>query len=204
MTGFLGAPALYLYPLLAGLLLGVLQIVLFIVGAAQVGHGAGGGVADMFEGSHLGEVFDWLNFGRVPFSVLAMLLLVVFGAAGIALFQLLPSLPIWSYAIAAAPASVLVTQYVGGWIARVLPQDESYAVNHEQLIGRRGVVTLGPLDDGPPGSVRVRDEHGELHTIRARPADAGGRIDKGAEVVVVEAAPQPGRIYLVMPFEEEG
>lgn len=36
MTGFLGAPALYLYPLLAGLLLGVLQIVLFFVGAAQL------------------------------------------------------------------------------------------------------------------------------------------------------------------------
>lgn len=204
MTGFLGAPALYLYPLLAGLLLGVLQIVLFFVGAAQLGHGTDGGIADMFEGSHLGEVFDWLNVGRVPFSIFAMLLLVVFGAAGIALFQLLPGLPAWSYAIGAAPASVLVTKYVGGWIARVLPQDESYAVGPGQLIGRRGIVTLGPLDDGPPGSVRVRDEHGELHTIRARPADAGRQIEKGAEVVVVEAVPQPGRVYLVMPFEEGG
>ena len=70
------------------------------------------------------------------------------------------------------------------------------------LVGRRGVVTLGPLDDGPPGNVLVRDQYGELHTLRARPADPGRRIDKGAEIVVVGAAGGQANVYLVMPFQE--
>lgn len=199
MADFLNAPALYLYPLLAGLLLGLLQIVTFFVGGH---HGGSDGFLESLEGSHLGEVFDWLNFGRVPFSILAMLLLVFFGLAGIALWQSLPLLPVWSYAVVAAPISVISTKGIGGWIARVLPQDETYAVTAEQLVGLRGVVTLGPLDEGNPGNVRVRDHHGEVHTIRARPADYGVRIEQGAEVVVVEAAPGRARVYYVIPFTE--
>ncbi len=199
MADFLNAPALYLYPLLAGLLLGGLQIVLFFVGGH---HGSGDGAFDFLEGTHLGEVFDWLNFGKVPFSILGMLLLVFFGMAGIALWQALPILPVWSYAIAAAPISIIGTKAVGGWIAKVLPQDESYAVTADQLVGLRGVVTLGPLDGGKPGNVRVRDQHGEIYTIRARPADFGVVIEQGAEVVVVEAAPGQARVYYVTRFEE--
>ncbi|AZN96510.1 DUF1449 family protein [Mesorhizobium sp. M9A.F.Ca.ET.002.03.1.2] len=203
MADLLNAPALYLYPLLAGLLLGILQIVLYFVGAGNFDHGGGEGAFDHFlDATHLGELFDWLNFGRVPFSILMMLLSVTFGMVGIMLWQIFPVLPVWSFAIGAVPAAVMVTKITAGWIAHLLPQDETYVVNHDRLVGRRGIVSLGPLDDGPPGSIRVRDEYGELHTLRARPADAGMKIEKGAEVVVVEAAEGPGRVWLVMPFEE--
>lgn len=205
MAEILHAPALYLYPLLAGLLLGVLQIVLFFVGAGHFDHAGGGHGAfeHVLETLHLDEAFDWLNFGRVPFSILLLLLLVTFGMVGIMLWQIVPVLPVWSYAIGAVPASIAVTKITGGWIAYLLPRDESYAVNRDGLVGRRGVVTLGPLDDGPPGNVLVRDQHGELHTLRARPADAGRRIEKGAEIVVVEAASGQANVYLVMPFQED-
>lgn len=202
MADFLNAPAIYLYPLLAGLLLGVLQIILYFVGAGHLDHGADGAFDSFLDGTHLGEAFDWLNFGTVPFSILMLLLLVTFGMVGIMLWQVFPVLPAWSFALAAAPASVMVTKITGGWISHLLPQDESYAVNRDHLIGRRGVVTLGPLDDGPAGSVRVRDQHGEWHTLRARPADTGMTIEKGAEVVVVEAARGQGNVYLVTLFEE--
>lgn len=204
MADILHAPALYLYPLLAGMLLGILQIVLFYVGAGHFDHGGGehGTVDHLLDATHLGDVFDWLNFGRVPFAILILLLLVTFGMVGIMLWQIFPVLPAWSYAFGAAPAAVMVTKITGGWIAYLLPRDESYAVNHDHLVGRRGTVTLGPLDDGRPGSIRVRDEHGELHTLRARPADAGIKIEKGAVVVVVKAAEGPGRVWLVVPFEE--
>lgn len=203
MADIFHAPALYLYPLLAGLLLGCLQILMFFVGGHFGESGGGDGAFDHFlDATHLGEVFDWLNFGKVPFAILAMLLLVAFGMVGIMLWQVLPGLPVWAYALGAAPASVAVTKITGGWIAHVLPQDESYAVNRDNLIGRRGTVTLGPLDDGSPGQIRVRDQHGELHTLRAAPADAGMSIAKGVEVVVVARAEGEANVYLVMPFEE--
>ncbi|MEQ1953086.1 OB-fold-containig protein [Mesorhizobium yinganensis] len=196
LQGFADAPALYLYPLLAGLLLGVVQIVVYFAGSVSLGDS----LADLLDGTSVGELFDWLNLGRVPVSIIGMLLLVTFGAVGILLSDTLPLVPNWAYAFAAAPAAVGVTKLVGNGLARLIPQDESYAVNLGDLVGRRGVVTLGPLDDGHPGNVRVRDGHGELHTIRARPADQGTIIDKGAEVVVVSGGDGPGRVFLVMPF----
>lgn len=200
LQGFADAPALYLYPLLAGLFLGVVQIVVFFAGSVSFGDA----ITDLLDGTSLGDLFDWLNLGRVPIAILGMLLLVTFGAVGILLSDSLPLVPNWAYAVVAAPAAVGVTKLVGNGLARLIPQDESYAVNHGDLIGRRGVVTLGPLDDGRPGNVRVRDAHGELHTIRARPADTGTVIEKGVEVVVISGGDSRDRIFLVMPFSTEG
>ncbi|WP_442578467.1 OB-fold-containig protein [Mesorhizobium sp. ASY16-5R] len=199
LQGFADAPALYFYPLLAGLLLGVFQIVVFFAGSLSFGDS----IADLLDGTSIGELFDWLNLGRVPISIIGMLLLVTFGAVGILLSDTLPLIPDWAYAFAAAPAAIGVTKVLGNGIARLIPQDESYAVSRGDLVGRTGVVTLGPLDDGHPGNVRVRDTHGDLHTIRARPADAGTVIEKGAEVVVVSGGDAPGRVFLVMPFGAE-
>lgn len=199
LQGFADAPALYLYPLLAGVLLGVVQIVVFFAGSISLGDS----IADLLDGTSVGELFDWLNLGRVPISIIGMLLLVTFGAVGILLAGTLPLVPNWAYAFAAAPVAVGVTKVVGNGLVRLIPRDESYAVKHSDLIGCRGLVTLGPLDDGHPGNVRVRDRHDELHTIRARPADAGTIIEKGTEVVVVAGGDGPGRIFLVMPFSAE-
>ena len=69
--------------------------------------------------------------------------------------------------------------------------------------GRSPYLRGSPLDDGVPGAIRVRDEHGDLHTIKARPADQGSVIHKGAEVVVVSAAPGSDRIFLVIPFTSD-
>ena len=199
LQGFADAPALYLYPLLAGVTLGMVQIVVFFAGSISFGDS----IADLLDGTSVGELFDWLNLGRVPISIIGMLLLVTFGAVGMLLSGTLPLVPNWAYAFAAAPVAVGVTKVVGNGLVRLIPRDESYAVKHSDLIGCRGLVTLGPLDDGRPGNVRVRDSHDELHTIRARPADAGTIIEKGTEVVVVAGGDGPGRIFLVMPFSAE-
>lgn len=172
---------LYVYPLAVGLLIGLLQIAFFFVGHLPVSDA----IENAFEGTSLGEAFDWLNLGRVPFAILLMLLLVTFGAIGIVLSGILPALPVWTFAIVAAPGAVLSTKAIGGAIARAIPRDETYAVTADEFVGLEGAVTLGPLDDGPAGSVTVRDRHGEVHTLRARPVDRGTRIAQGARIVVV-------------------
>lgn len=191
-----GSP-LYLYPLVAGLLVGLLQIALSFVGHLPVSDA----IEHAFEGTPLSDAFDWLNLGRVPFAILLMLLLVTFGAIGIILSGLVPMLPAWSLAIVAAPGAVLSTKAIGNAIARVIPRDETYAVTADEFVGLEGTVTLGPLDDGLAGSVTVRDRHGEVHTLRARPADRGTTIARGERIVVVTRdETHKGRVFLVIPF----
>lgn len=189
--------ALFLYPLAAGVLVGLLQIALFFVGHMPVSDA----LEHAFEGTPFSEAFDWLNLGRVPFAILLMLLLVTFGGVGLVLSGLVPQLPAWSFALVAAPAAVLATKGIGNAIARVLPRDETYAVTADEFVGLEGTVTLGPLDDGPAGSVAVRDRYSEVHTLRARPADPGTTIAQGSRIVVVSRdASHKGRVFLVMPF----
>ena len=188
---------LYFYPLAAGVLIGVLQILLYFVGDMPLSDA----LEQAFEGTQIGEMFDWLNLGRVPFTVLLMLFLVAFGIVGIVLGRFLPFLPSWALIPAAAPAAILATKATSDALARVLPQDETYAVTADEFLGLEGVVTLGPLDDGPAGNVTVRDRHGESHTLRARPVDRGTVIEQGSHViVVVRDETHKGRVFLVMPF----
>lgn len=197
LAGLAAGSPLYLYPLAAGLLVGLLQIALFFVGHLPVSDA----IEHAVEGTPFGEAFDWLNFGRVPFAILVMLLLTAFGAIGLVLSGLLPQLPTWSFALVAAPGAVFATKAIGNGIARAIPRDETYAVTADEFVGLEGRVTLGPLDDGPAGSVTVRDRHGEVHTLRARPADRGSTIAHGEHVVVVERdETHKGRVFLVMPF----
>ncbi|WP_152047102.1 OB-fold-containig protein [Aureimonas psammosilenae] len=197
MGGLATGSPFFLYPLAAGLLLGLLQIVLYFVGHFPFSDA----IEQALEGTAVGEAFDWLNFGKVPFAILLMLLCVTFGAAGIALTHLLPFLPAWSLSVGAAPAAIVVTKLAGDAMARLLPKDETYAVSAEEFVGLEGSVTLGPLDDGPAGNVAVRDRHGEVHTLRARPVDPGTVIAQGSHVVVVARDDtHKGRVFLVMPF----
>ena len=193
---FAAAPGLFTWPLGLAALFACFQIAVFLVGA----HGHGGLIADATDGTHLGDLFDWLNLGRVPFSVILMLLLASFGTSGLALTAALPGFPLWATAGIALVASLGVTKLLGSAVAKVIPSDETYAVTRDSLVGRIGRVTLGPLDDGHPGTVRVRDQHEELHTLRARPADAGTVIEQGAEVVVVSLTDPSARTCLVMPL----
>ncbi|WAJ30104.1 OB-fold-containig protein [Antarcticirhabdus aurantiaca] len=193
----LAASPLFFYPLAAGLALGLLQILLFFVGHLPLSDA----IEHAVEGTQLGEAFDWLNLGRVPVAILLMLLLITFGFVGIVLESLLPAMPAWSFALVAAPAAVGATKVVGDRIARILPRDETYAVTAAEFVGLEGTVTLGPLDDGLAGSVAVRDRHGDVHTLRARPVDRGTVIQQGSHIVVVARdETHKGRVFLVMPF----
>jgi hypothetical protein len=71
------------------------------------------------------------------------------------------------------------------WTARIFPGDETAAINQTEFIGLTGTVVLGPLDQGKPGQVRVKDRHGNIHVLRATAA-LGHTIPQGAPVLVVD------------------
>jgi len=172
--------------------LGVVEILSLLLGASVSGllddglgfHGPGHADASV-----LGGWMSWLNAGGVPVLVLAVVFFSAFAAIGFALQSMASSILTPLPLLMAVPASVALALPVTRWssrsLARIIPRDESSVISQSDLVGLLGTVTLGPLDQGHPGNVRVRDSHGNIHLLRAMAAP-GYVIETGALVVIVD------------------
>lgn len=142
---------------------------------------------------------DWLNRGRVPLSVLLIVFLGLFSAAGFAVQALASALvgplPVLGAAAVAAGAALITTGEASRLVGKILPREESYVAHADDLIGRVGVVTLGPLGGAHVGRARVTDSHGNVHFPLVRPASPGDAIPEGAEVTLVSR--QGGEFFVV-------
>ena len=122
--------------------------------------------------SGLGGLFLWINAGRLPLLILIILALGVFAIAGFFLQGLAHgvglSIPASIAAIAAAGFSLPVIRLTSRGIARIIPRDETYAVEEADFIGHVAEVSIGPLDQGLPGRVRLKDVFGNWHSLVAR------------------------------------
>ncbi len=174
--------------------LGFVELVSMLLGVSASGlldqglghHGPGDA-----EGGLLGGWMSWLNAGGVPILVLAVLLLSAFAVSGFLIQSLAASivqpLPLFAAGPLALLVSVPVTRWLSRGLARIMPRDESNAVSQTSFIGLMGVVTIGPLDQGQPGMVRVKDPYDNIHTLRTQAAP-GYVIETGASVIIVDGS----------------
>ena len=114
--------------------------------------------------SAIGGLFLWINAGRLPLLILMILALGVFAIVGFLLQGIAHSIgtavPVTLAGLAAAALSLPTIRLTSRGIARVIPRDESYAVNEDDFVGHVGEVSIGPLDQGLPGKVRLKDVFG--------------------------------------------
>jgi hypothetical protein len=140
--------------------------------------------------SGLGGLFLWINAGRLPLLILIVLALGVFSITGFFLQGLAHgaglSIPVWIAAIAAAGFSLPLIRITSRAIARIIPRDESYAVDQADFIGRVAEVSVGPLDQGLPGRVRLKDVFGNWHSLVARAGPDSTPLPVGASVLLVD------------------
>ena len=98
-----------------------------------------------------------------------MLALGVFSIAGFFLQGLAHgvgiSVPASIAALAAAAGSIPVIRVTSRGIARIIPRDETYAVDDADFVGHVAEVSIGPLDQGLPGRVRLKDVFGNWHSL---------------------------------------
>lgn len=148
----------------------------------------------------LGGALSFVNPAGVPVLILIILLLAIFSAAGYALQALAAAvatpLPALVAGLVAAAAALPLTRGASRAIAKVIPRDETYAVTPDDLVGRVGEVTLGPLDQGAAGRVKVQDQHGNWHFPMARAARDVAPIPVGAPVLLVD---RDGAAYAAIP-----
>jgi membrane protein implicated in regulation of membrane protease activity len=159
------------------------------------GHDAdadGDGDADAHDGeseqvpAHLAAL-AWLGVGRVPLSLVALVLVLTWGAAGFLTNAVLR--PHTGFAAArisipvAVLASLLVTRSLVLLVARFIPLNQNLALRQSDHVGEVGRA-LYAIDE-KFGLVAVRDERGDLKQLPCRVASGVEPIPRGAKVKLV-------------------
>ena len=132
----------------------------------------------------------WLGVGRVPLLVVLIAFLAAFGLIGLTGQQLMRELTgallsPWLAIPAATAAALPITAAGTRLLARILPQDESSAIDVATLVGRTGQIIVGTARRGAPARARVRDEHGQSHYVLVEPDDDGQALGEGETVLLV-------------------
>ena len=132
----------------------------------------------------------WINAGRVPLLILIFLALGVFSIEGFFLQAIAhhagTPLRVWIASLAAIAGTIPVVRITSRGISRIIPRDETYAVNEADFVGQVAVVSVGPLDQGLPGRVRLKDVFGNWHTVSARASFDSKSLPVGANVLLVD------------------
>jgi membrane protein implicated in regulation of membrane protease activity len=135
-------------------------------------------------------LFLWINAGRLPLLILMILALGVFAIAGFLLQGIAHSIgmavPVTLAALAAAALSLPAIRASSRGIARIIPRDETYAVDEADFVGHVAEVSIGPLDQGLPGKVRLKDVFGNWHSVAARASPESTPLPVGASVLLVD------------------
>ena len=140
--------------------------------------------------SAIGGLFLWINAGRLPLLILMILALGVFAISGFLLQAIAHSVgtavPVTLAALAALAVSLPAIRVTSRGIARIIPRDETYVVDEADFVGHVGEVSIGPLDQGLPGKVRLKDVFGNWHSVAARASAKSTPLPVGASVLLVD------------------
>jgi hypothetical protein len=132
----------------------------------------------------------WINAGRLPLLILIILAFGVFSIEGFLLqgiaHALGTAIPVSIATLVAIAGSIPVIRTTSRGIARIIPRDETYAVSDADFVGKVAMVSVGPLDQGLPGRVRLKDVFGNWHTVSARASRDSPALAVGTSVLLVD------------------
>jgi membrane protein implicated in regulation of membrane protease activity len=182
----------------ANLPFSVALLVMLMIGAVEaLGLGASAVHLDVhadLDGG--GDLLGWLGVGRVPQLMLLVVFLALFGLAGLAIQQFAGPLSLWIAVPGAVAAALPLTGLGARGLARIMPGDETTAVSLDDLVGRRGTITIGTARRGSPAQARVADVHGQVHYVMVEPYDDDHSIGQG-ETVRLDR--RDGNIFIAVP-----
>ncbi|ASK87258.1 OB-fold-containig protein [Sphingorhabdus sp. SMR4y] len=137
-----------------------------------------------------GGLLSFFGWGRLPFLILLVLFLLVFGLTGFAGQQFIQTLTgrLLPPSLAAAGALLValpLTGLLSKPLARIIPQDETTAVSIDELTGRRAIIDIGTAKPGYPARAKVKDRYGHGHALMVEPDSEDGIFLAGEEVLLV-------------------
>jgi hypothetical protein len=150
------------------------------------------------------QLLRFFGVGRVPLSVLLMMLFFAWGFLGVSANALLLQAPRfadapWQVSVPVALAGcALLGRAAAVFLARWLPTTETYARDRAALVGRAGQAIL--RIDQRFGMAAVRDARGNGHQVACRVADGAAPIEKGMPLRVAAYDAAAG-LYFVTPLD---
>ena len=167
-------------------------VLMLLVGAVEVIELGGSAIdldldADADAGA---QALAWLGVGRVPLLVLLVVYLAIFGIAGLmvqraALAFTGDVLPVWLAVPGVALAALPVTSIAARGLARVLPRDETTAIDIDDLVGRAATIVTGRAVIGSAARARALDRHGQGHFVMVEPNAASEEFAEGDTVLLI-------------------
>jgi hypothetical protein len=146
----------------------------------------------------------WVGVGRVPLSLVLMVLLLTWGFTGFVANQFLRTrLPrTWMIPLVSLPLAALgaasSTRLLTRAMSRLMPTEETYARRRSELLGEVGEAIYAI--DERFGMAAVRDDRGNLFQVPCRVEPGRPPVAKGSKVLLVSYDAN-GNIYHVMPDE---
>ena len=135
------------------------------------------------------NLLGWLHIGRVPVLVLLVLFLAGFAITGFAVNIVAQRVfGFWVPALISAPlaffAALPIVRILGAGLARLIPQDQTYAVSFESLVGRIATIVGGTARSGYPAQARVMNEHGQNIYVMVEPDVSGIEFKSGERILL--------------------
>ncbi|MDO4897027.1 MAG: YqiJ family protein [Moraxella sp.] len=132
---------------------------------------------------------SWLYVGKIPLLMLMVVFLAVFGLTGF-IFQSVVYALLGFYlpkiiaVIVVWFLSLPIVRLCAKGLYKILPKDETSAINQSELVGRVGVITVGTATMDKKAEIKVKDTHGQTHYVMAF-ADTDETLTQGETVLLV-------------------
>ncbi|HZT89394.1 MAG TPA: OB-fold-containig protein [Stellaceae bacterium] len=179
-------------------LAGMVMVAIAVIEGATllIGFSASHWLDSLLPGGHelaggLDGWLGWLHLGKVPALVLMVIFLAAFTLCGLVLNMAVHSaagifVPAPAAALVALAASVAAVHALGGRLARIIPQDQSFAVSLDTLVGRVATIVGGTARIGYPAEGRVADAHGHTLYVMVEPDAPELTFTRGDSVLLVK------------------
>jgi hypothetical protein len=146
----------------------------------------------------------WIGVGRMPLSLVLMILLISFGSFGFAAMRFQVGHPIEQAVVVAlgvaVVASALITHYIALFLGRTIFSTAIVARRRHELLGSHGEA-LYDISDAF-GMVVGRDDRGELFQVACKVEEGQKPLAKGSSVQLV-AYTAKDRMFYVVPATSE-
>lgn len=154
----------------------------------------------------ISNAIGWLNVGRTPMLILLICFLAMFSAVGysiteivMAVFPLPAFLMKWITVPCAFIGAIYFTRTSSRFIGRIIPRDETSALDESDMVGLVGEVVIGPVQSGETAKAVFYDKFMTMHRIFVEPMHPEDVIPQGEKVLIVQK--EHGKSAMVIKAE---
>ncbi|ENW03006.1 YqiJ family protein [Acinetobacter beijerinckii] len=120
------------------------------------------------------QLLEWLYIGKVPLLIWLIIFLTVYSLTGLIIqdifFQFTEHyLSAWIISPACLFLCMPIVRFSAALIAKIIPKDETTAIQIDDLIGRTAQIVLGEAKPNSPAQAKVKDQFGQIHYILVEP-----------------------------------